>query len=70
MNINRENLDIVDRIKAVYKKYQANFFKQSRSLLGLATNVDSGLFIIKKSALEDAEDINFKDINSELEFSL
>lgn len=70
LNINRENLDIVDRIKAVYKKYQANFFKQSRSLLGLATNVDSGLFIIKKSALEDAEDINFKDINSELEFSL
>lgn len=47
LNINRENLDIVDRIKAVYKKYQANFFKQSRSLLGLATNVDSGLFIIK-----------------------
>lgn len=39
-------------------------------MLGLATNVDSGLFIIKKSALEDAEDINFKDINSELEFSL
>ena len=70
LNINRENLDIVDMIKAVYKKYQANFFKQSRSLLGLATNVDSGLFIIKKSALEDAEDINFKDINSELEFSL
>ena len=25
ININRDNLDIVDRIKAVYKKYQANF---------------------------------------------
>lgn len=70
LTINRENLDIVDRIKAVYKKYQANFFKQSRSLLGLATNVDSGLFIIKKSVLDEVEDINFKDINSELEFSL
>ncbi len=70
LTINRENLDIVDRIKAVYKKYQANFFKQSRSLLGLATNVDSGLFIIKKSVLDEIEDINFKDINSELEFSL
>ena len=70
LTINRENLDIVDRIKAVYKKYQANFLKQSRSLLGLATNVDSGLFIIKKSVLDEVEDINFKDINSELEFSL
>ena len=70
VNINRENLDIVDKIKAVYKKYQANFFKQARSLLGLATQVDSGLFIIKRSVLEKTEGINFKDINSELEFSL
>ncbi len=70
LNINRDSLDIVDRIKAVYKKYQANFFKQSRSLMGLATNVDSGLFIIKKSVLDEMEGINFKDSNSELEFSL
>lgn len=73
LNINRENLDIVDSIKSVHKKYHANFFKQARSLLGLATQIDSGLFIIKKSALEDIEnnhDINFKDANSELEFSL
>ncbi len=70
LSINRENLDIIDKIKAVRKKYQANFFKQARSLLGLATQVDSGLFIIKKSVLDDTEGINFKDINSELEFSL
>lgn|SRR5574344_11170 len=70
VNINRENLDIVDKIKAVYKKYQANFFKQARSLLGLATNIDSGLFIVKKSVIDELDSINFKDINSELEFSL
>lgn len=70
VNINRENLDIIDKTKAVHKKYIANFFKQARSLLGLATNVDSGLFIIKKSVLDEVEQINFKDINSELEFSL
>ena len=70
LNINRDNLDIVDQIKSVHKKYQANFLKQARSLLGLATQVDSGLFIIKKSALEDIDGIKFKDINSELEFSL
>ncbi len=70
LNINRENLDIVDKIKAVHKKYLANFFKQARTLLGLATQIDSGLFIIKKSVLDEIKEINFKDINSELEFSL
>jgi hypothetical protein len=70
VNINRENLDIVDKIKAVHKKYLANFLKQSRSLLGLATRVDSGLFIIKKEVLEDIEELKLNDINSELEFSL
>ena len=70
VNINRDSLDIIDKIKAVRRKYQANFFKQARTLLGLATQVDSGLFIIKKSVLDETEGINFKDINSELEFSL
>ena len=67
--INRENLDIVDKIKAVYKKYIANFFKQARTLCGLATTIDSGLFIIKKYVLDELNEIDFKDINSELEFS-
>lgn len=70
LHINRTYLDIVDKIKAVHKKYHANFFKQARTLLGLATQIDSGLFIIKKSVLDETEGIDFKDINSELEFSL
>ena len=70
VNINRDNLDIIDKIKAVYKKYIANFFKQARTLCGLATTVDSGLFAIKKDVLDKFEQIDFKDINSELAFSL
>lgn len=70
LNIDCENLDIVDKIKAAYRKYKANFFKQSRSLLGLATRIDSGLFIVKSSVIEDLDGINFTDTNSELEFSL
>lgn len=70
ININRSSLDIVDKIKAVHKKYIANFIKQSRSLLGLATLVDSGLFVVKKSVIDELDTINFKDINSELDFSL
>ncbi|MDY6310657.1 MAG: hypothetical protein SPL73_02885 [Cyanobacteriota bacterium] len=70
VNINRENLDIVDKIKSVYKKYIANFFKQARTLCGLATVVDSGLFIAKKEVIDEFEEVKFNDINSELEFSL
>lgn len=70
VNINRENLDIIDKVKAVYKKYVANFYKQARTLCGFATIVDSGLFAIKKDVLEEIGEPDFKDINSELEFSL
>lgn len=70
VNISRENLDIIDKSKAVYKKYIANFFKQARTLCGLATIIDSGLFIVKKEVTDKFEQINFKDANSELEFSL
>lgn len=70
MNINRTSLDIVDKIKAVHKKYIANFIKQARTLLGLATRVDSGLFIVKKKVIDKFESVDFKDINSELGFSL
>ena len=70
INVNRTNLDIVDKIKAVHKKYITNFFKQARTLLGLATRIDSGLFIVEKSVIDELDQVNFKDINSELEFSL
>ena len=70
VNINRDNLDIVDKIKAVYKKYIANFFKQARTLCGLSTTVDSGLFAVKKDVIDNFEKIDFNDRNTELEFSI
>ncbi len=70
VNINRDNLDIIDKIKAVFKKYSANFFKRARTLCSLATTVDSGLFIVRKDVLDEFEEVKFKDKNSELEFSL
>ena len=70
VNINRENLDVVDKIKAVHKKYLANFFKQARTLLGLATCVDPGLLIMKKDAVVDLKSRDFLDSDSALGFSL
>lgn len=39
-------------------------------MCGLATVVDSGLFIVKKEVIDEFEGVKFNDINSELEYSL
>ena len=65
-----DNLDIVESIKAVYQKYHMNFIRQARSLFGLASQADSGVFIIKKSVVDELGAVDFSDINSELKYSL
>jgi len=65
-----QNLGPVDKIKAAYQKYHMNFLRQARSLFGLAARADSGVFIIKKDTVDQIGEIDFKDINSELKYSL
>jgi hypothetical protein len=47
-----------------------NFIRKSRSLFGLAAQADSGVFIIKKDIVDKITTVDFKDINSELKYSL
>ncbi len=65
-----DNLDIIESIKAVYQKYHMNFIRQARSLFGLAAQADSGLFVIKKAIVDQIGSVDFKNINSELKYSL
>lgn len=65
-----DNLDIIDSIKAVYQKYHMNFIRQARSLFGLASQADSGVFIIKKEIVDRIGEVDFKSIDSELKYSL
>ena len=65
-----ECLGIVDRIKAAYQKYHMNFIRKARSLFGLAAMADSGVFIIKRSIVDEIGDVDFKDINTELKYSM
>ena len=58
-----DNLDIVDKIKAVYQKYHMNFLRQARSLFGLASQADSGVFVIKKEIVDTIGAVDFKDID-------
>ena len=65
-----DNLGPVDKIKAAYQKYHMNFIRKARSLFGLAASADSGVFVIKKDIVDELEAVDFKDINSELKYSM
>lgn len=68
--IDMKNLGPVDRVKAAYQKYHMNFIRKARSLFGLASQADSGVFIIKQEIVKQIGDVDFKDINTELKYSL
>lgn len=68
--IDVENFGPIDKIKAAYQKYHMNFIRRARSLFGLASQADSGVFIINKDIVDQIGDVDFKDINSELKYSL
>ena len=68
--IDINSLGIVDKIKAAYQKYHMNFIRKARSLFGLAAMADSGVFIIKRDIVDEIGDVDFKDINTELKYSL
>ena len=65
-----DNLGPVDKIKAAYQKYHMNFMRKARSLFGLASSADSGVFIIKKDIVDEIGAVDFKDINAELKYSM
>ena len=68
--IDLRNLGPIDKIKAAYQKYHMNFMRKARSLFGLAAQADSGVFIIKQHIVKEIGEVDFKDINSELKYSL
>ena len=65
-----DNLGPIDKIKAAYQKYHMNFMRKARSLFGLAASADSGVFVIKKEIVDQIGCIDFKDVNSELKYSM
>lgn len=56
-------------IKSAYNEYSNRIFNTGRSLMGLASVVDSDCFIIKQEVLEKIKCVDFKDLNSELKYT-
>ena len=65
-----ENLSFTEKIRSAFQKYNMNFIQKARSLFGLSSLADSGVFVIRKHILDEIKQIDFKNIDDELKFSL
>lgn len=65
-----EKLNLRQNIKITFHKYYTNSLQKSRSLLGLATTIDSDILIMRQDLMEKIGCIDFQNINSELKYSL
>ena len=63
-------LNLKHKIKRAYLKYISNFLFGARSLLGLANSINSDFLIMDKSLVDAIGNIDFKDSESELKYSL
>lgn len=65
-----ENLNLRQKIKSTFHKYYTNFILKSRSLLGLATTIDSDILVMRQDLMEKIGCVDFQNINTELKYSL
>lgn len=65
-----EDLNLRQKIKLTFHKYQTNFILKSRALLGLAMTIDSDMLAMRQDLMEKIGCIDFQNINAELKYSL
>lgn len=65
-----DHLNLRQKIKVTFHKYYTNFLQKSRSLLGLASIIDSDILIMRQDLMEKIGCIDFQNINTELKYSL
>ena len=61
--------NIKNCIQASYHNYMSRIFNTARSLLGLATGVDSDIFVIKQEVLDKIKCVDVQDSNSDLKYT-
>lgn len=65
-----ENLNLRQKIKINFHRYYTNFLQKSRSILGLASIIDSDILVMRQELMEKIGCIDFQNINTELKYSL
>ena len=59
-----------EKIVDAYNTYENNILNTSRSMLGLSCLINSDCCVIKQKVIEKVQCIDFKDVNSELKYSV
>lgn len=59
-----------EKIISAFNKYDNNIIKTSRSILGLSALINSDACVIKNNVIEKVQCVDFKDINTELKYSI
>lgn len=65
-----DNLLFSEKIKSAFQKYNMNFIQKARGLFRLASLADTGVFIVRKQLLDQIKQIDFKNVDEELKYSL
>ncbi|MBR2526554.1 glycosyltransferase family 2 protein [bacterium] len=68
--IENDNLTFSEKIKIAYQKFNSNFVRKARSLLGLSDRIEGSLLAIKKDFVEKIDALDIQDINTELKYSI
>lgn len=66
----KDTLTFWQNVKSIYSKYIQRFYYQTRTKLGLTNILNTDSFIIKKDLLNQIADFDFKDLISEVEYTL
>ncbi len=69
-NLITDNENFKFRMLDAVNKYRNNIIKVGRSVMGLATRVDSDVVAIRQEVLEKIKCVDFKDTNSELKYTI
>ena len=68
--LENEPKTLKEKVLGAYNTYENNILNTSRSMLGLSTLINSDCCVIKQEVIEKVQCIDFKDINTELKYSL
>ena len=66
----KDELTFWQNVKSAYSRYCYKFIQQARTRLNLTNIIDTDSFVIKKDLLNRIAEFNFKDIISEVYYTL
>ena len=64
-----KNMTLAENIKSAYSRYITKFYEKARTNIGFTTILNSDAFVITKDLLNKIASFDFRDINSEMNYT-